>query len=88
MYLKIQAERKKGKKLLHVYIFGISCLNGLFKEVPDGLRRQHLRDMKCTVRDLEVMGSNPSRAELGVHRSSVKVVLEPKIPQNRNSVIV
>ena len=28
--------------------------------------------------DLEVMGSNPSRVECGVH-SNVKVVLEPKI---------
>ena len=34
--------------------------------------------MKCTVHDLGVMGSNPSRVELKVHSPSVNVILEPK----------
>ena len=42
------------------------------------VRRRHLRDMKCAVHDLEhdleVMGSNPSRAKLGV-RSTSKLYL-------------
>ena len=36
-------------------------------------------DMKCTVHDLEVMGSNPSWVELRVRSTSLQVVLEPKI---------
>ena len=35
--------------------------------------------MKHAAHDLEVMGSNPSQVELGVHSTSVLVVLEPKI---------
>ena len=35
------------------------------------LRRQRLRDIKCTVHDLDVMGLNPSWVELGVHSTSV-----------------
>ena len=31
------------------------------------LRRQHLRDMKCTVHDLEVMDSNTGRVELDLN---------------------
>ena len=33
--------------------------------------RQALRDMKCTVRDLEVMGSNPGQVKLEVRGTSV-----------------
>ena len=47
--------------------------------MAEWLRRRYLRDMKCTVRDLEVMGSNPDWVELGVHSTSVQVVHEPKI---------
>ena len=35
--------------------------------------------MKFIVHDLEVMGSKPSRVELGVCSTSVKVILEAKI---------
>ena len=35
-----------------------------------------VRNMKCTVRDLEVIGSNPCLAELWAHSSSIQVVLE------------
>ena len=38
------------------------------------LRQRHLRDIKCTVHDLEVMGSNTGRVELGLHSTSIKVV--------------
>ena len=44
--------------------------------MAEWLRRRYLRDMKCTVRDLEVMGSNPDWV---VHSTSVQVILEPKI---------
>ena len=39
--------------------------------MAEWLRRWHLRDMKCTVHDLEVMGLNPGWVELGVHSTSV-----------------
>ena len=35
----------------------------------------HLRDMKCTVHDLEVMGSNPYLLELGMRSTSVYIVV-------------
>ena len=35
--------------------------------------------MKCTVHDLEVMGSNPGRAELRVCGTSALVILEPNV---------
>ena len=49
-------------------------------KVPEGvwLRSLCLRNMKCTVHDLEVICSNPSWVELGVFSTSVQVVLEPK----------
>ena len=40
------------------------------------LKRQHLRDMKCTVHDLEIMSSNPGGVKHGVLSNSVQVVLE------------
>ena len=43
------------------------------------LRRRRLKDMNCTVHDMEVMGSNPGRVELGVYGTSVYVTLEPEI---------
>ena len=43
------------------------------------LRRRYLSDMKCTVRDLEVMGSNLDWVKLRMRSTSVQVVLEPKI---------
>ena len=46
--------------------------------VPDGsVVRTISRYIKCTVHDLEVLGSNPAWVDLGVH--SISVVLEPKI---------
>ena len=42
------------------------------------LRGECLRDMTCTVHDLEVMSSNPSRANLDVLGTSVWVILEPE----------
>ena len=36
--------------------------------------------MKCTVYDLGIMGLNPSRVELGVCRTFIKVIREPLIP--------
>ena len=35
--------------------------------------------MECTVRDLEVMGSNPGHVKLGVHSTSVYGTPEQKI---------
>ena len=35
--------------------------------------------MKCTVHDLDIMGSNFGQVELGVCSASVYVVLEPKL---------
>ena len=51
------------------------------------LRRQLLRDMECTVHDLEVMSSNPARVEFGM-RTSIEVTLEQQHrqtlpPQNK-----
>ena len=37
--------------------------------------RQHLRDIKCAVHDLEVMGLNPGHVELVVHSTSAYVAL-------------
>ena len=33
--------------------------------MPEWLRQRYLRDMKCTVHDLDVMGSNPCRVKFG-----------------------
>ena len=41
-------------------------------------RASRLRNMKCAVHDLEIMGSNLGQVELGVLSASVEVVLEPK----------
>ena len=41
--------------------------------MAEWLKRQPLRDMECTVHDLEVIGLNPSRAELEVYSTSVLV---------------
>ena len=41
-------------------------------------QNEHLRDMKCTIHDLEVMGSNPGWVELWVCSTSVFVILEPR----------
>ena len=38
--------------------------------MAEWFRRRHLRDMKYTVHDLEVMGSNCSLVELGVRSAS------------------
>ena len=35
--------------------------------------------MKCTVHDLEVLGSNLSQVKLGVNSTYVQVIFEPKI---------
>ena len=40
------------------------------------LRGQGLRDMKCTVHDLKVMGSNPGQVELGVRSSFVSAIID------------
>ena len=47
--------------------------------MAEWLTRRRLRDMKCTVHDLEVMGWNPGQVELGVRSTSVQVVFESKI---------
>ena len=48
--------------------------------VSDGsVAHEPLRDMECTVHDLEVMCSNPGRVELGVHSISLLVVSESQI---------
>ena len=39
------------------------------------IRRQHLRNMKCTVHDLEVMDVKPSRVELWVHSNLSRACL-------------
>ena len=41
--------------------------------------RQGSHGHECTVHDLEVMGSNSSQLELGVRRTSVQAIHEPKI---------
>ena len=46
--------------------------------MAEWLRWRCFRDMKYTVHDLEVVGSNPSKVELGMHSISVDLVLEPK----------
>ena len=51
--------------------------------IPERLRRRHLRDMKCTVHDLEVMGSNPGWIELGV-----RIILLSKSYLNPNIKVV
>ena len=38
--------------------------------MAEWLRRPHLRDIKCTVYDLEVMSSSPNRFKLGVYSTS------------------
>ena len=43
------------------------------------LRHRRLKDTNYTVHDMEVMGSNPGRVELGVYGTSVYVALEPEI---------
>ena len=42
--------------------------------------------MKCTVHDLNVMGLNPGRVELGMPCTSVQVVFKPKISITSASV--
>ena len=50
----------------------------ILSEVPDGsVVDPHVRDIKCTVHDLELMGSNPNHVKLWVRSRSVKVILEP-----------
>ena len=39
--------------------------------MAEWLRKRRLKDMKCTVHDLEVMHSDPSQIELGVCSTSV-----------------
>ena len=39
--------------------------------MAEWLKRSNLRDMKCTVHDQEIIGSNPCRFELGVRSTSV-----------------
>ena len=45
--------------------------------MAEWLRRWHLRDMKCTVHELEVMSLNPNQIEGGV-RSTSKSYLNKK----------
>ena len=40
--------------------------------------KPRFKNMKCVVKDLEIMGSNPSLVRLGVRGTSFQVVLEPK----------
>ena len=42
------------------------------------LRLLCLRDMNCTVRDLQMRDSIPGSVKHGVHRTSVKVVHDPQ----------
>ena len=42
------------------------CLNQSWLSGYD----EHFREIKCTVHDLEVMGSNPGQVELGIHSTS------------------
>ena len=48
----------------------MNIMYGYIQEVPDGsVVRWASQDMKYIVNDLEVMGSNSGRVELGVHRT-------------------
>ena len=60
--------------------FGTSCTADVLNEVVIYETIHffiHLRDMKYTVHDLEVMGLNPGHIELRMHSTFVYIVLEP-----------
>ena len=61
-----------------IFAFVLDSIPEQRSPMAQWLRQQCLRNMKCTVHDLVVMGSNPSQVELGMCSTSVKDVVQPK----------